>query len=57
MRLRRLNLVRAELRRADPDTTSVAQIARRHCFSELGRFAAVYRQIFGESPSTTLRSS
>jgi AraC-like DNA-binding protein len=56
MRLRRLNLVRAELRRADPATTSVAQIARRHCFSELGRFAAVYRRIFGEFPSVTLTS-
>jgi AraC-like DNA-binding protein len=56
MRLRRLNLVRAELKRADPATTSVAQIARRHHFSELGRFAAVYRRIFGEFPSVTLAS-
>ena len=56
MRLRRLNLVRAELRRADPATTSVAQIARRYRFSELGRFAAVYRRIFGEFPSVTLTS-
>lgn len=57
MRLRRLNLVRAELRRADPATSSVAQIARRYCFSELGRFAAAYRGLFGESPSVTLKSS
>jgi AraC-like DNA-binding protein len=56
IRLRRLNFVRAELRRADPATTSVAQIARRHRFSELGRFAAVYRRIFGEFPSVTLTS-
>jgi len=57
MRLRRLNLVRAELRRADPATSSVAQIARRYCFSELGRFAATYRGMFGESPSVTLRNT
>lgn len=56
MRLRRLNLVRAELRRADPATSSVAQIARRYRFSELGRFTAAYRRIFGESPSITLRN-
>jgi AraC-like DNA-binding protein len=56
MRLRRMNLVRAELLHADPATTSVAQIARRHRFSELGRFAAVYRRIFGEFPSVTLTS-
>lgn len=56
MRLRRLNMVRTELRRADPATTSVAQIARRYCFSELGRFAAIYRRIFGEFPSVTLTS-
>jgi AraC-like DNA-binding protein len=53
---RRLNFVRSELRRADPATTSVAQIVRRHRFSELGRFAAVYRRIFGEFPSVTLTS-
>jgi len=56
IRLRRLNFVRAELRRADPVTTSVAQIARRYRFSELGRFAAIYRRIFGEFPSVTLAS-
>jgi AraC-like DNA-binding protein len=54
MRLRRLNMVRAELQRADPATSTIAEIARRHQFSELGRFAVVYRRIFGEMPSTTL---
>jgi AraC-like DNA-binding protein len=55
VRLRRLNLVRAELQRADPATASVAKIAQHHCFSQLGRFAATYRALFGESPSATLR--
>ena len=53
-RLRRLNLVRAALRQADPTRTSIATVARRYGFSELGRFAVAYRTVFGEMPSTTL---
>jgi AraC-like DNA-binding protein len=56
IRLRRLNVARGLLRHADLDTTTVAEIARRSGFSELGRFAAIYRMAFGELPSTTLRS-
>jgi AraC-like DNA-binding protein len=55
--LRRLNTARSALRRADPATTSVAEIARTHQFLELGRFAAAYRTVFGEMPSATLRRS
>jgi AraC-like DNA-binding protein len=54
IRLRRLNVARRLLRHADPDTTSVAEVARRSGFSELGRFAAIYRAAFGERPSITL---
>jgi AraC-like DNA-binding protein len=54
--LRRLNMARSALRRADPETTSVAEIARNHQFHELGRFAVAYRTVFGEMPSFTLRS-
>ena len=54
IRLRRLNVARRLLRHADPDTTTVAAIARRSGFAELGRFAAIYRMAFGELPSTTL---
>jgi AraC-like DNA-binding protein len=53
--LRRLNMARSALRRADPETVSVAEIARDHQFTELGRFAVAYRAIFGETPSSTLR--
>jgi AraC-like DNA-binding protein len=53
--LQRLNKARAALWRADPSTTSVAEIARDHQFLELGRFAVTYRTIFGESPSVTLQ--
>jgi AraC-like DNA-binding protein len=56
-RLRRLNLVRAALRHADPASTSVSTKAIRHGFSEHGRFAVLYRTIFGETPSATLRGS
>jgi AraC-like DNA-binding protein len=55
--LRRLNMARSALRRADPARTSVAEIARNYQFSELGRFAVNYRAIFGEAPSTTLRGA
>ncbi len=56
IRLRRLILVRAELRRADPATASIVEIASRYGFSELGRFTSVYRTVFGETPLTTLWS-
>jgi len=54
--LRRLNMVHSALRRADPETESVAEIARSCQFQEPGRFAVTYRTIFGEMPSTTLRA-
>ena len=54
IRLRRLQFVRAALCRADP-AISVAEIARRHHFTELGRFAKYYRVHYGETPSATLR--
>jgi AraC-like DNA-binding protein len=53
-RLRRLNRARTTLLRADHDVTGVAEIARSHGFSELGRFAVAYRRLFGETPLATL---
>ena len=55
LRLRRLNMARAALRRADPATASIAEIASRYGFREPGRFAVSYRYLFGETPSSTLR--
>src|SRR6185437_8955678 len=55
--LRRLNGARSELLSADPETTSVTEIAHNHRFLELGRFAVAYRTVFGELPSFTLRHS
>jgi AraC-like DNA-binding protein len=55
--LRRMRLARRALREADPEVTGVTTVATGLGFWELGRFSVRYRQIFGESPSTTLRSS
>lgn len=50
----RFERVREALRQAQPGET-VSQIALRHGFTHLGRFAVAYRQHFGEAPSATLR--
>jgi AraC-like DNA-binding protein len=54
--LRRMNLARRALVRPGTGTT-VTQVANEYGFSELGRFAVRYRQLFGETPSATLRRS
>jgi len=53
--LRRLKEVRRELRNADPNMVTVAEVARRFGFAEGGRFAETYRATFGEAPSATLQ--
>jgi AraC-like DNA-binding protein/tetratricopeptide (TPR) repeat protein len=50
----RLDRVRRELLRAQPGAR-VADIAARCGFNHLGRFAADYKERYGEVPSTTLR--
>jgi transcriptional regulator GlxA family with amidase domain len=54
--LRRMRLARRALQQAAPDSTRVTDIATLFGFWELGRFAGKYREIFGESPSTTLKA-
>jgi len=51
---RRLNHARSVLLREEPGRRNVTEIAGELGFSELGRFAVRYRQMFGESPSETL---
>jgi AraC family ethanolamine operon transcriptional activator len=53
----RLGLARAALRRADPSSNTVTNIALSFGFLELGRFAGEYRRFFGELPSETLSAS
>ncbi|GIE98630.1 AraC family transcriptional regulator [Paractinoplanes rishiriensis] len=55
--LRQLRLACAhdDLRRCEPGTVTVSEIAYRNGFPHLGRFAAVYRDRYGVSPRDTLR--
>lgn len=54
--LRRLRLAAArEALRAGAAGTSVTEVAQRHQFNHLGRFAGQYRERFGETPRQTLR--
>jgi len=57
LRLLRLHAVRRELSASTREGTTVGQVANRNGFPQHGRFAAYYRQLFGESPSDTLRRS
>lgn len=51
----RLQRAHADLASGEPDVVTVAQVAQRHGFFHFGRFAATYRDRFGEAPSHTLR--
>lgn len=57
--LREVRLRRAhrDLQGADPSIETVASIASRWGFGNLGRFAAAYAARYGESPAVTLRQS
>lgn len=53
LKLRRLMQVRRVLQRSGG--ALVSDVATRHGFWDLGRFAGDYRKLFGESPSQTVR--
>jgi AraC family transcriptional regulator, ethanolamine operon transcriptional activator len=53
----RLSAVRQALQRCDKDKTRVIDVATRWGFWHMGHFAADYREMFGEVPSRTLRTS
>jgi AraC-like DNA-binding protein len=55
--VRRVRLHRAhqELVAGDRSTTTVSEIAQRWGFAHTGRFAVLYRQIYGQSPHATLK--
>jgi AraC family ethanolamine operon transcriptional activator len=54
LRLRRMHAAHCGLRHADSMTCTVAEVARRNGFRQLGRFAGDYCAVFGEMPSATL---
>lgn len=57
LREARLDAARVDLLRADPTGgETVASVAARWGFAHSGRFATAYRDRFGESPGTTLRT-
>lgn len=56
LRMRALQATHRALRTADPPTVRVGDIARHHGFAHGGRFASLYASVYGEQPSTTLRS-
>jgi len=53
--LRRLKEVRRALSDANPKIVSVAEVAHRFGFVELGQLAESYRATYGEAPLTTLQ--
>ncbi len=57
LRLHRMQQVQRALRSGNPDSATVAEVARRYGVRHLGRFAADYRALYGQFPSVTLRRS
>jgi AraC family ethanolamine operon transcriptional activator len=57
MLVERLQDVRRALIDSSHKPTTVTDIATNYGFYELGRFAALYKQVFGEMPSETLRGT
>jgi AraC-like DNA-binding protein len=51
----RLHGAHQDLLTGNPSMTTVTEIAQRWGFAHAGRFAVIYREIFGQSPHTTLK--
>ncbi|WP_317634093.1 helix-turn-helix domain-containing protein [Kitasatospora sp. DSM 101779] len=51
----RLDGAHRDLLAADPVTSTVSEIAARWGFGHIGRFAALYREMYRSAPRTTLR--
>lgn len=57
LRRRRAAGARRELERHGPSGTTVEAVAHRWGFTNYGRFARLYRSLYGEGPAETLRRS
>ena len=55
LQFHRLNVAHRELLMADPNQMTVTGIALKRGFNHAGRFSVLYRKLFGEVPSETLR--
>jgi AraC-like DNA-binding protein len=51
---RRMHLAQREVRRAEPNATTVTEVAARYGFWHFGRFASTYKSLIGELPLVTL---
>ena len=54
LQIHRLNAVRKALRKSDPCSTVISDVANHYGFWHMGQFAADYRNLFGELPSETM---
>ena len=52
---RRMEAVRMELINAQPENIKVSDVALRYGFTELGKFSLLYKSIYNEKPSETLK--
>ena len=54
IRQRRLDACYAQLRGSMPGDKTVTDVALSHGFNHIGKFAIAYKEVFGESPSSSL---
>ena len=52
----RMNKVKNALVKANPEVTTITEIAGKHGFWHMGQFAREYKQLFGKNPSESLRT-
>lgn len=55
LRQLKLNFVYNELKKSDPEQSTVSKIALKWGFTHMGRFSRYYADLFGEYPSHTLK--
>ncbi len=55
LKQRRMEAARMELINSHPESTKVSDVALRYGFTELGKFSLLYKSIYNEKPSETLK--